>query len=95
MAKNRIPLADGFKLKIKNRLKDHADDTWPFSSRTTDPEGWRLVVEKPLGRLKWKYLQTEKERVCQPQDTTTKYFLGLPTVCHPLLVSFTLRNMVC
>ncbi|PGH15493.1 hypothetical protein AJ80_05510 [Polytolypa hystricis UAMH7299] len=88
MANSGTTSVDGFTLKIKNRLnakpgndsgQNHSSDAWPFSSRRTDPEGWRLVVEDPPGRLKWKYLNTDRERDSQPQDPTTKFFLGLPT----------------
>lgn len=78
-----------FCLKLKDILDPEAvsrqphtphDQQWPFSSRKTDPEGWRLTAEK-TGRLKWKYLRTEQERNEQPQDVTTRYYMGRDTVC--------------
>ncbi|KAE8382326.1 terpenoid cyclases/protein prenyltransferase alpha-alpha toroid [Aspergillus bertholletiae] len=70
-----------YTLKIKNRLNTEADSTGcspPFSARHTDREAWRLVVEKDLGRLKWKYLISQKERHSHPQDLVSRFFLGLP-----------------
>lgn len=73
--------ANQLRLKIRNRLNDYTDDSWPYSSRTTHLEGWRIVVQEPPGRLKWKYLKTDSERERYHQDTTMKFFLELPTVC--------------
>ncbi|RAQ52866.1 lanosterol synthase [Aspergillus flavus] len=68
-------------LRIKNHLnaqEDIEDGKPPFSACTTDREAWRLVVEKDLGRLKWKYLNTQNERDSRPQDLVSRFFLGLP-----------------
>ncbi|KNG88536.1 putative lanosterol synthase [Aspergillus nomiae NRRL 13137] len=73
----RSTLSNNYTLKIKNRLNAQADHL-PFSARNTNPEAWRLVVEKGLGRLKWKYLTSQSERDSHPQDLVSRFFLGLP-----------------
>ncbi|KAE8138899.1 terpenoid cyclases/protein prenyltransferase alpha-alpha toroid [Aspergillus pseudotamarii] len=72
---------NNYSLKIKNRLNaqaDREDVNLPFSASTTDRQAWRLVVEKDLGRLKWKYLSSQSERDSRPQNVVSRFFLGLP-----------------
>lgn len=83
----KSPSTAELSLKIKdtinplygNSAPEHAS-TWPFSAKKTDPEGWRLTVTESPQRLMWKYLRTQEERDAFPQDTPTRYFMGLPTV---------------
>ncbi|KAL4931707.1 terpenoid cyclases/protein prenyltransferase alpha-alpha toroid [Aspergillus undulatus] len=78
-----------YALKVTNRLEsqpcpdlyDAADG--PFSAQKTSLEGWRLTVEEGLGRLKWKYLTSEKERIAHPQDAASRFYLGLSITGRP------------
>ncbi|OJJ31027.1 hypothetical protein ASPWEDRAFT_118302 [Aspergillus wentii DTO 134E9] len=76
-----------FALKIKDSVDPEAvaersyqdpSSYWPFSSRRTELEGWRLAPEEGFGRLKWNYLPTEQEREAYPQDTPSRFFLERP-----------------
>jgi hypothetical protein len=76
-----------FRLKVSDVLDASAnvkawdDDPWPFSATKTDYQGWRLVTEGNPKRLMWKYLLNDEDRDALPQDTPSRWFLGLPTVC--------------
>ncbi|KAE8337771.1 hypothetical protein BDV24DRAFT_154052 [Aspergillus arachidicola] len=79
--KSKFASSNNHTLRIKNHLNaqaDSEDGKPPFSACTTDREAWRLVVEKDLGRLKWKYLNSQNERDSRPQDLVSRFFLGLP-----------------
>ncbi|KAL4805338.1 terpenoid cyclases/protein prenyltransferase alpha-alpha toroid [Aspergillus unguis] len=74
-------MASAYSLTITERLNpqshlDNKNDS-SLSAKETSPEGWRLTVEEPLGRLKWIYLRTEEERRAHPQDNASKFYLGL------------------
>ncbi|KAK1142056.1 hypothetical protein N8T08_008262 [Aspergillus melleus] len=71
------------KLDPQPQLKAGNNPEYPFSSRATSLDGWRLTVEDGLGRLKWKYLTTDAERDAQPQDKTSKFFLDIPFTESP------------
>lgn len=66
--------------KVNPQQDDKRDPDFPFSSSATDLEGWRLKVEDGYGRLKWNYCSSEEQRSAQPQDSASKYYLGLPMV---------------
>ena len=79
----KLASPNNYTLKIKNRLNAQTDKEkgkLPFSAAITDREGWRLVVDKDLGRLKWKYLSSPDEQDSRPQDVVSRFFLGLPLV---------------
>jgi hypothetical protein len=52
-------------------------------STRTDYSRWRLLDER--GRQTWQYLEDDEDVAEWPQSTADKYFLGLPTVCMPIL----------
>lgn len=92
-----------FYLKVKDVLHPpseigqsdaHHDCQWPLSARKTDPEGWRLTVEKGSGRLIWRYLRTDQERNELPQDATTRYYMGRETVCSFWLNLGTIEQLI-
>ncbi|KAI9042986.1 lanosterol synthase [Aspergillus affinis] len=73
-------MSSKYSLKIKNHVdRDQSDGTRPSYAKTTDTEGWHLVVTEDLGRMRWIYVNDEEERKARPQDATTKFFLHLPT----------------
>ncbi|PWY76040.1 lanosterol synthase [Aspergillus sclerotioniger CBS 115572] len=72
-------MASKYTLKVKNHLGgDQSDVTRPFYTKTTDTEGWHLVVTEDLGRLRWIYVHDKEERKSRSQDATTKFFLDRP-----------------
>ncbi|KAF9888287.1 hypothetical protein FE257_008857 [Aspergillus nanangensis] len=69
-----------YTLKIKNYVGlDHSNGMRPSYMKTTETDGWHLVVTENLGRMRWIYVSNKEERKARPQDATTKFFLDLPT----------------
>ncbi|OGM45820.1 hypothetical protein ABOM_005526 [Aspergillus bombycis] len=71
-------MASKYTLKIKNHLGINQNDkTRPSYTKSTETEGWHLVVTEDLGRLRWIYVNDKEDRKARPQDATTKFFLDL------------------